>query len=73
MAKSSNFLKFFLKESYPCYKSNRNSKPLKNIYAFDDDSSDKCYELFNGELIEMPPESGLNVQIANRLFLTFLP
>jgi Uma2 family endonuclease len=29
------------------------------------------YELFNGELIEMPPESGLNIQIANRLFLIF--
>ncbi len=28
-------------------------------------------ELFNGKLISMPPESGFNVQIANRIFLTF--
>jgi Uma2 family endonuclease len=36
-----------------------------------DDNSEKLYELFNGELIEMPPESGLNFQMANRLFLRF--
>ncbi|HBQ99061.1 MULTISPECIES: Uma2 family endonuclease [unclassified Roseofilum] len=36
-----------------------------------DDLSEKLYELFNGELIEMPPESGLNFQIANRLFFAF--
>ena len=36
-----------------------------------DDNSEKLYELFNGELIEVPPESGLNFQIANRLFLVF--
>ena len=36
-----------------------------------DDHSEKLYELFNGELIEMPPESGLNFQIANRLFFAF--
>jgi len=35
------------------------------------DNSEKFYELFNGELIEMPPESGFNIQIANRLFLVF--
>ncbi|RAQ40199.1 hypothetical protein B9S53_17175 [Arthrospira sp. O9.13F] len=35
------------------------------------DTSEKLYELFNGKLIEMPPESGLNIQIANRLFLVF--
>ena len=35
------------------------------------DNSEKIYELFNGELIELPPESGLNFQIANRLFLVF--
>ncbi|MDJ0661028.1 MAG: Uma2 family endonuclease, partial [Crocosphaera sp.] len=40
-------------------------------YLVYDDNSDKYYELFNGELIEMPPESGINVQIANRLFLIF--
>ncbi len=36
-----------------------------------DDNSEKLYELFNGELIEMPPESGLNFEIANFLFLQF--
>ncbi|MEA5535309.1 Uma2 family endonuclease [Crocosphaera sp. XPORK-15E] len=36
-----------------------------------DDNSEKLYELFNGELIEMPPESGLNFEIANFLFLKF--
>ncbi len=36
-----------------------------------DDNSEKLYELFNGELIEMPPESGLNFQIANRIFFFF--
>lgn len=46
------------------------------FYSFEDyltydDGSDRLYELFNGELIEVPPESGQNVQIANRLFLAF--
>lgn len=36
-----------------------------------DDNSEKLCELFNGELVEMLPESGLNFQIANRLFLVF--
>lgn len=40
-------------------------------YLAYDDGSEKLYELFNGELIEVPPESGKNVQIANRLFLIF--
>jgi Uma2 family endonuclease len=40
-------------------------------YLAYDDGSEKWYELFNGELIEVPPESGENVQIANRLFLQF--
>ena len=40
-------------------------------YLSYDDGTDKLYELFNGELIEMPPESGINVQIANRLLLIF--
>ena len=40
-------------------------------YLAFDDGTDKLYELFNGELIEVPPESGRNVQIANRLFLVF--
>jgi Uma2 family endonuclease len=40
-------------------------------YLSYDDGTDKLYELFNGELIEVPPESGKNIQIANRLFLIF--
>ena len=40
-------------------------------YLSYDDGTNKLYELFNGELIEVPPESGTNVQIANRLFLIF--
>jgi Uma2 family endonuclease len=44
------------------------------FYSFDDylaydDGAENFYELFNGELIEVPPESGQNVQIANRLLL----
>ena len=35
------------------------------------DNSEKLYELFNGELVEVPPESGLNFEIANFLFLKF--
>jgi Uma2 family endonuclease len=40
-------------------------------YLSYDDGTENLYELFNGELIEVPPESGENVQIANRLFLVF--
>ena len=40
-------------------------------YLSYDDGSDHLYELFNGELIEVPPESGKNVGIANFLFLQF--
>jgi Uma2 family endonuclease len=40
-------------------------------YLSYNDDTDKFYELFNGKLVEMPPESGFNVQIANRLFLIF--
>lgn len=35
------------------------------------DDRETWAELFNGELIEMPPESGLNVQIATFLLLKF--
>ncbi len=38
-------------------------------YLSYNDGTDNLYELFNGELIEVPAESGENVQIANRLFL----
>ncbi|NMF86428.1 Uma2 family endonuclease [Nodosilinea sp. P-1105] len=40
-------------------------------YLAYDDGTDQIYELFNGELIAVPPESGFNVQIANRLFMAF--
>jgi Uma2 family endonuclease len=40
-------------------------------YLTYDDGTDNLYELFNGELISVPPESGENVQIANRLFFYF--
>lgn len=40
-------------------------------YLAYDDGSDKLYELFNGELIEVPPESGINVQIATFLLIKF--
>jgi Uma2 family endonuclease len=36
-----------------------------------DDNSENIYELFNGELIEMPPESGFNFEIATFLLLKF--
>jgi Uma2 family endonuclease len=42
-------------------------------YLSYDDGTDSLYELFNGELIEVPPESGLNVEIANFLFSIWLP
>jgi Uma2 family endonuclease len=37
------------------------------------DSNNRLYELFNGELVEVPPESGFNIGIANFLFTAFLP
>ncbi len=37
-----------------------------------DDGTDTRYELVNGELIAMPPESTLNTQIASFLFASFL-
>ena len=40
-------------------------------YLVYDDNSEKLYELFNGELIEVSPESGFNIEIANLLFLEF--
>jgi Uma2 family endonuclease len=41
-------------------------------YLSYDDGTDKLYELFNGDLIEMPPESGINVQIATFLLIQFV-
>ncbi|NJR65745.1 MAG: Uma2 family endonuclease [Leptolyngbyaceae cyanobacterium CRU_2_3] len=40
-------------------------------YLSFDDGTDTLYELFNGELIEVPPESGENVEIATFLLLHF--
>jgi Uma2 family endonuclease len=42
-------------------------------YLSHDDGTENLYELFNGELIEVPPESGFNVEIANFIFSIFLP
>ncbi|MFB2938584.1 Uma2 family endonuclease [Aerosakkonemataceae cyanobacterium BLCC-F154] len=41
-------------------------------YLAFDDGTENFYELFNGELIAMPPESGFNVEIANFLFSILL-
>jgi Uma2 family endonuclease len=43
---------------------------FEEYLAYDNDT-DKLYELFNGELIEMPPESGINVEIATFLLIHF--
>jgi Uma2 family endonuclease len=40
-------------------------------YLSYDDGTEHLYELFNGELIEVPPESGLNVETATLLLLQF--
>jgi Uma2 family endonuclease len=40
-------------------------------YLADDNYGEGAYELFNGELIAMPPESGLNIEIATFLLLKF--
>ncbi|EAZ88849.1 Uma2 family endonuclease [Crocosphaera chwakensis] len=43
---------------------------FEDYLAYEDDT-DKLYELFNGKLIEMAPESGINVQIGIFLILQF--
>ncbi|WP_295621255.1 Uma2 family endonuclease [Chamaesiphon sp. GL140_3_metabinner_50] len=35
------------------------------------DSNNRLYELFNGKLVEVPPESGFNIGIANKLLIQF--
>ena len=40
-------------------------------YLSYEDNKDRLYELFNGELVELPPESGENAGIAGFLFLQF--
>ncbi|MEN8444295.1 MAG: Uma2 family endonuclease [Cyanobacteria bacterium J06555_13] len=41
-------------------------------YLAYDDGTDNLYELFNGELIALAPESGENVKIAASLYAAFL-
>jgi Uma2 family endonuclease len=41
-------------------------------YLSQDEATDRCYELVDGELVEMPPESPKNVQIALFLLVQFL-
>ena len=49
---------------------------LEEYLSYDDrtydDRTDTRYELVNGELVEMPPESELNIRIASLLFAFFL-
>jgi Uma2 family endonuclease len=45
---------------------------FEDYLAYEDDNN-RIYELFNGRLIEVPPESGFNIGIANFLFTRFLP
>ncbi|MBD1825165.1 Uma2 family endonuclease [Cyanobacteria bacterium FACHB-DQ100] len=42
-------------------------------YLSYDDGTDQLYELWNGELVALPPESGLNFQIATFLLLQLVP
>jgi Uma2 family endonuclease len=42
-------------------------------YLAYDDGSETLYELFNGELIAVPPESGLNTSIVVFLLMQFVP
>lgn len=41
-------------------------------YLAYDDGTDNRYELTDGELIALPPESGLNIEIANLLFVALI-
>ncbi|WP_373543078.1 Uma2 family endonuclease [Chamaesiphon sp.] len=45
---------------------------FEDYLAYTDDNN-RLYELFNGELVQVPPESGFNIGIANFLFSFFLP
>ncbi len=45
---------------------------FEDYLAYEDDNN-RLYELFNGELVQVPPESGFNIGIANFLFSFFLP
>lgn len=43
----------------------------EEFYNYDDDS-DACYELVDGELIQMPTESPANCNVARKLFAQLL-
>lgn len=43
---------------------------FEDYLSYEDDNS-RLYELFNGELIELPPESGENVEVATSLLIEF--
>lgn len=43
---------------------------FEDYLAYSDDT-ERLYQLYNGELVELPPESGENVGIANFLFCQF--
>jgi Uma2 family endonuclease len=45
---------------------------FEDYLAYTDDNN-RLYELFNGKLVQVPPESGFNIGIANFLFTFFLP
>ncbi len=44
---------------------------LEDYFNYEDDT-ENCYELENGELVIMPPESDLNLRIASFLFAYFV-
>ena len=46
-------------------------KSFEEYLAYEDDT-EQLYELFNGELIAVPTESGLNFEIATFLLLKFV-
>lgn len=43
---------------------------FEDYLSYEDDNN-RLYELFNGELIELPPESGENVEVATSLLIEF--
>jgi Uma2 family endonuclease len=46
---------------------------FEEYFEWSNDHADNvCYELIDGELIELPPESGINDRIANYLFLKLI-
>ncbi|HAG82498.1 MAG TPA: hypothetical protein DCL61_15380 [Cyanobacteria bacterium UBA12227] len=47
--------------------------PTFEAYLSHDDGTDNRYELFNGELIQLPPESGENIGILGFLYLQLAP